>query len=178
MFKFPRLLSTLFHQVYFLIELYMNLTSKHALILGHIITSNLLHHKHVLEKLTESSPVSPLTCSNSAVRRNAVRLSRSTFTSPRYINSIMSFKLPYITSFSMTTGCLHGFILNSCLKKGLQIESTSLCACRNLPSTDRVTSTMSLAWKSSWKPEVRFEWKLFHRRENCSVVAIFWNLNK
>lgn len=50
-------------------------------------------HKYRLNvSLTESSPVNPLTCNNSAVFRNAVKFSRNTFTSPRYINSKMSFK--------------------------------------------------------------------------------------
>ena len=63
--------------------------------------------------LGESSPVSPLICSISAVLRNVANSSCRTFTSPRYMNCRIATRSLWHTSFSITMGCLHGLTYNN-----------------------------------------------------------------
>lgn len=48
----------------------------------------------------------------------------------------------------------------------------SLCACTYWPPAARVTSTKSSPSSNAWNDCDKFEWKSFHRSENCSGTAI------
>lgn len=62
--------------------------------------------------------------------------------------------------------------LKSSLKYGLHTDRISLCACTYWPPAARVTSTRSSPSSKAWNDCDKFEWKSFHRRENCSGTAI------
>nr|CAD7423948.1 unnamed protein product [Timema monikensis] len=73
-------------------------------------------------------------------------------------------------------GTLEATFLDKGLQKlGLHTERTILCAWTKFPPAANVTSTRSSPWRRAWNPEERLLWKLFQRRENCSVSpsAIF-----
>lgn len=110
--------------------------------------------------------VKPFMRKLSATRKNAVSLSWSTLTSPRYMKSSKLLISEYGTSFRMTMGCLSGWLTKSAWKYGLHALRTILCARSNCPSTARVTSTKLSSCRSWSKTDNRFDWWLFHRRQN------------
>lgn len=62
--------------------------------------------------------------------------------------------------------------LNSSLKYGLQTDKMSLWAWTYWPPAANVTSTRSSPSSNAWNDWDKFEWKSFHRSENCSGIAM------
>jgi len=122
--------------------------------------------------------VSPLTFKRSAVFRKAGKLSWGTFTSPAYMNSRIDWRWLNGTSFKIMIGCFDGLFSRSDLKYGLQALKTILWALHVWPSQASVTSVKLRSVLRCLKQVTIFDWKSFHRRQNCcwSAIACVWLL--